>query len=266
MTKPRDTVFQRLRAPANLNYLVLTAAGLLVYFLVMGQTDNDIGALIAILIAIPGVLARWVMAPALVLAVTTYSRIDPGFMNTFRLWSDRRWSVSRTPSGFSAEDAILAASLLAYVIGHYRLTSLVHQGMPEDRGFRGDREAAKPPARPADTAARDELPKVLFVGAGCVVVGQVVWLILTAVERAQRPHVFAAGTARLLLVVWVVGGGLMLAAAALVYMRAARMSGREAALVLRDTHFHESRRETDRIHRWRQWFKAKVAARRRAGK
>jgi hypothetical protein len=266
MKKPRENVFQRLRAPANLNYLVLTAAGLLVYFLVMSQSGNDTGALLAILIAVPGVLARWVLAPVLVLAVTTYLRIDPGFMGAVGYLSGSRWFINRTPSGFNLEDAILAAALLAYVIGHYRLTSLVHQGMPEDRGFRGDREAPKPPMRPPDTAPPDELPKVLFVGAGCVVVGQVAWLILSTIERAQRPHPFAAGTARLLLLIWVVGGGLMLAAAALVYLRAARMSPREAALTLRDAHFHETRRETDRLHRWRHWFKEKVAARRRAGK
>ena len=266
MTRPRENVFQRLRAPANLNYLVLTAAGMLVYFLVMGQTGNDTGALLAILFAVAGVLARWVLAPVLVLALTTYLKIDPGFLSAFGYLGGSRYFLARTPSGFNLEDAILAASLLAYVIGHYRLTSLVHQGMPEDRGFRGDREAVKPPVRPADTAPADELPKVLFVGAGCVAVGQLAWLILTAVERGQRPHVFAQGTARLLLVVWVVGGGLMLAAAALVYMRSARMSGRQAGLILRDAHFHETRRETDRLHRWRQWFKEKMAARRRAGK
>ena len=257
MKKPRETVFNRRRAPANLNYLVLTAAGLLVYFLVMGQSGNDTGALLAILIAVPGVLARWVISPILVLALTTYLRIDPGFLSVISYVSGSRWFLSRTPSGFNLEDVILAAALLAYVIGHYRLTSLVHQGMPEDPGFRGDREAPKPPMRPADTAPPDELAKLLFIGAGCVVVGQVAWLILTALERAQRPHIFAAGTARLLLVIWVVGGGLMLTAAALVYMRAARMSRREASLILRDVHFNEMRRETDRLHRWRHWFKEK---------
>jgi hypothetical protein len=266
MKKPRETVFTRLRPPANLNYLVLTAAGLLVYFLVMGQSGNDTGALLAILIAVPGILARWVISPVLVLALTTYLRIDPGFMNLIGSVSGSRWVPPRVSSGFDLMDALLAASLLAYIIGHFRLTSLVHQGMPDDPGFRGNREATRPTMRPAETVPPDELPKLLVIGAGCVVVGQVAWLVLRGIEIAGRPHLFTSGASRLLLLIWVVGSGLMLAAAGLVYLRSARMSRREASLVVRDTHFHEMRRETDRLHRWRQWFKDKMATRRRAGK
>lgn len=266
MSQPAGNVFARLRSPANLNYVVLTAAGLLVYFLVMSNMGNDTGALVAILIALPGVLARWVISPVLVLLLTTYLLIDPGFMNLYGQISGSRWFTPPTPSGFNVEAVVLAAALLAYVVGHFRLTALVHQGMPDDPGFRGDREADRPPSRPTETVPPDELPKILVIGAGCLVVGQVAWLVLTAGERLSRPHQFASGTARLMLLVWVVGGGLVLAAAGLVYLRAARMTRREASLVLRDTHFHEMRRETDRLHRWRQWFKDKVAARRRAGK
>jgi hypothetical protein len=44
------------------------------------------------------------------------------------------------------------------------------------------------------------------------------------------------------------------------------MTPAEASLVLRDEFFHENRRETDRLQRWRKWFKERVALRRRAGK
>ena len=58
----------------------------------------------------------------------------------------------------------------------------------------------------------------------------------------------------------------MLVSAALVYLRGNRMTRAEAALVLRDEFFQENRRETDRLQRWRKWFKERVARRRRAGK
>jgi hypothetical protein len=44
------------------------------------------------------------------------------------------------------------------------------------------------------------------------------------------------------------------------------MTRREAALVLRDEFFQENRRESDRLQRWRKWYKERVALRRRAGK
>src|SRR5262249_52364777 len=87
----QENGFGRLRPPAVLNYVVLTAAGLLVYFLMMLAKGNDAGALIAILVAVAGVLARWVVAPALVLILTTYLLIDPGFINLIGQFSGSRW-------------------------------------------------------------------------------------------------------------------------------------------------------------------------------
>ena len=52
----RPSVFRRLRAPAALNYLIMTSAGLLTYAMIMMGKGNDVGAMIAILLAIPGVL------------------------------------------------------------------------------------------------------------------------------------------------------------------------------------------------------------------
>jgi hypothetical protein len=62
------------------------------------------------------------------------------------------------------------------------------------------------------------------------------------------------------------GLALMVVTAALVYMRSAGMTRQEAAQSLRDEFFQENRRETDRLQRWRKWFKERVAWRRRSGK
>jgi hypothetical protein len=174
--------------------------------------------------------------------------------------------LGRSSVGFNLEDVLLAAALLAYVIGHFRLTSLVHQGMPEEPTARQERDPLNPPKRPAGTVGPDELPRTLVAAAGCVIVGEAAWVLVTLVERAGRPAVFTAGTARFLIVAWVTGLAIMVASAALVYLRSARMTRREAALVLRDEFFQEDRRETDRLQRWRKWYKERVALRRRAGK
>jgi hypothetical protein len=133
---------------------------------------------------------------------------------------------------------------------------------------RKDRDPLNPPRRPVETIPQDELPRTLVIAGGCVVVAEVAWTALVLIERFGRPREseFAAGTARFILLAWVTGLALMVVSAALVYLRSARMTRREAALVLRDEFFQENRRETDRLQRWRKWYKEKVAARRRSGK
>jgi hypothetical protein len=262
----RPSVFARLREPAALNYLVMTGAGLLVYGMIMMGRGNDAGALLAVLLAIPGILARWTASPILILLLTTYLLIDPGFLNLIGMVSGSRWFTPRVGSGFNLEDVILAAALLAYVIGHFRLTAILHQGMPDEPTARRERDPLNPPKRPAGLVGADELPWTLAIAGGCVVAAQAVWLVLVLVERAGRPAIFTPGTARFLIVAWVTGLVLMVASAALVYLRSARMSRQEAALVLRDEFFQENRRETDRLQRWRKWYKERVALRRRAGK
>jgi hypothetical protein len=269
MTDPkpdRPSVFARLREPAALNYLVMTGAGLLVYGMVMLGRGNDAGALLALLIAIPGVLARWTAAPVLILFLTTYLVIDPGFLSVISYVSGSGFFVPRSGTRLNLEDALLAASLLAYVIGHFRLTSLIHQGMVDEPTARQARDPLNPPKRPAATVGPEELPRTLVVAAGSVIVGGAAWVLVTLVEQAGRPAVFTPGTARFLIVAWVTGLALLVASAALVYLRSARMTRREAALVLRDEFFQENRRETDRLQRWRKWYKERVAVRRRAGK
>jgi hypothetical protein len=266
-TKPdRPSVFARLRKPAALNYLVMTGAGLLVYGMIMMGRGNDAGALLAVLLAIPGILARWTASPILILLLTTYLLIDPGFMTLTGFVTGLPWATPRAPGGFNLEDVILAAALLAYVIGHFRLTSILHQGMPDEPTARKERDPLNPPKRPAGIVGPDELPRTLVVASGCVIVGQAAWAAIVFVERAGRPAFFTPGTARFLIVAWVTGLALLVASAALVYLRSAGMTRREAALVLRDEFFQENRRESDRLQRWRKWYKERVALRRRAGK
>lgn len=266
---PGPGVIQRLRRdPAALNYLVLAGAGLLVYVLLMLAQGNTAGAMIAVLIALPGVLARWTSAPVLILLLTAYLVIDPGFFGLLNWISGYGWYWPRNAGGLNLEDVILAGALLAYAVGHYRLTGLLHQAMPDEPTARRERDPANPPRRPGALVGADELPRTLVIAGCCAIVGQAAWVVLVLTDRLSQPNDprFSPGPSRFLLVAWVAGLGLMAVSAALVYLRAARMSRAEASLVLRDTFFQESRRETDRVQRWRKWYKERVAARRRAGK
>ena len=266
--QPKPSLWRKLRDPAAVNYLVLTGAGLLVYGLMMMSRGNDIGALIAGLLAIAGILARWTAAPVLILLLTTYLLIDPGFQGLVaRLTGDRPF-FPPNPGGFELENVLLAGGLLAYTIGHFRLTSLVHQGMPNEPTSQRQPDPTDPPRRSAALVGSDELTRVLVVGGCCLVGGQLAWTVLVLIEYGGRPRLadLSHGTTRLLLLAWAAGLAIMVASAALVYLRGNRMSPAEAAGALRDEFFLENRRETDRLLRWRKWFKERVALRRRAGK
>jgi hypothetical protein len=197
-----------------------------------------------------------------------YLLYDPGFMNLIGQFEGSSWFAAKERGGFNLEDFMLAAALLAYSIGHFRLTSLVHQSMPDEPTARKERDLAKPPRRPIQLVAPNELPRVLMIGGGCVVAGQAAWTLLVFIERFGRSDDagYSDGMSRFMLLVWIAGLSLMAASAALVYLRSVRMTRQEASIVLRDVFFQENRRETDRLQRWRKWFKERVALRRRSGK
>src|SRR5262245_26961192 len=156
--RPRPpNIFQRLRPPAAINYLVLVGSGLLVYGFIMMARGNDVGALLAVLIALPGILARWTAAPVLILLLTTYLMIDPGFLNLIGRLDGTPWFLPNARGGFELEDVLLAGGLLAYTIGHYRLTAMIHQGMPNDPTVQRGSDLPNPPRRPAELASPDEL-------------------------------------------------------------------------------------------------------------
>ena len=69
----------------------MAGAGLLVYGMVMMARGNEAGALLAVLLAIPGILARWTAAPVLILLLTTYLLIDPGAGNLIGWFTGSRW-------------------------------------------------------------------------------------------------------------------------------------------------------------------------------
>lgn len=260
------SIYRRLMAPAALNYLILWGVGLGIYFMAMMGKGNMLGAILVIVLAVPGVLARWVISPVMALIITVYLMYDPAFIGLLTLVDSGRVVFLGDGPGFDLNNVVLAASLLAYVIGHYRLNALLHFGMAEDPTPRRPNTTGKRPVRPEKTVPNDELPKTLVVAAACLIVGQAVWYLLALYERSSRPNAYGVGATRLLLVLWGFGLVLLVLVAALTYLRYSRYSRAEADMVLRDTFFQEMRRETDRLQRWRKWFKDRMARQRTAGK
>ena len=76
-------------------------------------------------------------------------------------------------------DVILIGSSMVYLIGQYRILSIVHVGMPFDAGKLYVKPGAKATVRPAE-APRDRELWMLFARVGaCVLAGQFLWLAIT---------------------------------------------------------------------------------------
>jgi hypothetical protein len=251
--------------PAILGYLVMFVAGFLLYFFMMSARASDIAALMCIVIGTFGLMLRWRAAPILVLFITTYALIDPAFLGTINFLVEGRWQPFTFDTGFSLENLLLVIGLMSYLMAHYRIHAVWERVLPDDPTIRGEVVRAVPVARPVTQILPNELQRVLIVGA-CAIVGcQLLWLLVTTIERRMEPHVLTHGIMRGLILLWGIGCIVVFVSSVLQYIRWNRNSPAEAAMILRDAAFHETRRETDRIERWRKWFKEKMSRRRAKG-
>lgn len=251
--------------PAILGYLVMFVAGFLLYFFMMSSRASDIPAMICIVIGTFGLILRWRAAPILVLIITTYALIDPAFLGTISFFVEGRWQPFTFDSGFSIENFLLVIGLMASIIASYRIHAVWERVLPDDPTIRGEAVRVVPVARPVSQILPTELQRVLIVGACSIVGAQLLWLVVTTTERRMEPHVMTRGIMRGLILLWGIGLVVVFVSSVLQYIRWNRNSPAEAAMILRDAAFHETRRETDRIERWRKWFKQKMSRRRAKG-
>jgi hypothetical protein len=121
---PEPTFLEMLRQPAVLAYLFMGAAALVVYFMLMSARGGELGTLMSIVIAVPGLLGRWVMSPALFLILVTYLLIDPNFSALIEsLEGSSRYSRATYrrfgTASLDFEDLLLAASILVYLMAQF---------------------------------------------------------------------------------------------------------------------------------------------------
>jgi len=264
------------RAPGTRTYLIIGFAALLIYFVLMTGRGSETGAMITLLVAVPGLLARWTISPVLVILLTTYQLIDPNFMGIVSVL-ERGGAYGRYGAGgysrslgrgwdasaYFIEDALLAAALLAYIAAQYRLFSLVTRSMPDEpRPAPQGESDSTPVRRPAELVTEAELRVLLYTGLGCVAFGFVAWLVLQWGERGlslSRSLIIYPVLGRFLLFAWLLGVGALVARGVLGYLALRRMSPEEAQLILQDTFWQESRREQERIHHWINWLRRRRA-------
>jgi hypothetical protein len=265
MTAPRDTgaplgLIQVVRDPGARNYLLIGCAALIVYCTVMFDRAGEMGSLVALALAIPGLTVRWVISPILFLVLTTYLVYDPNFTELItRTEGYGAWSMRRRPAELELRDLVLAGSVLIYLMAQFRLLSLMHKSMPDDPSpRRKGQPEPKPPRRPLELVSNRELGVMLQLTPVYVLAGVLAWFTLSQYESVAfvgRSWGIETPFARLILFLGPFIGSGLLIGVYFRYVALRRMSRTEARLMLQDMFWRETRREHERIFRWRHWFK-----------
>jgi hypothetical protein len=235
--------------PAVRHYTLLCLLSLLVLTLGLAQLDVGGLALLPLLAGSVAVAACWSVGPPLVL-------ICLGGVMFVQLRARGRGLLAGLPGSFAADLAVCVAAL-AYVMGQYRLQSLVRNVFPPDYRRKRPRGGTPGPRLPPPEQPRS--PDL---------VGQAEWLqlVLTALVVAGLASTLWSFVVRLrpalgfdsrewqgLLLVWAGGSLMVLAGTVAGYLRLRKQTPEESLMYLQDQLWRETRREQSRLTRWLVW-------------
>lgn len=283
---PREPLTQRevfelyLRDRALRPYVFAALGSLAMVFLVMFLGGSDVGAVVVTLSGLATVLFRWVAGPPLLIVMLLYFHLFPfGLPDPFGLY-DNPLEVKQTH--FRVEHMILVMAVLVYVRSAYRLFGLTHQSMPSETLFRPKGE--HPTRRPLSHIDPSEIAWMVGGAAALVVLGQIVWWLVNAVEYApadgefplrwadaesparyrrggRGPGEFRPGAHRFFVMVGGLVFGFLLLRLVFGYWRLRAMGAAEGAMRLADTSWSESHRERVRVEKWRIWGRERAGER-----
>ncbi len=273
------------------SYLVLCLVALLAMALPLAARRIGVWSLFPTLVGAVAVAARWRAGPVLVLLALLWLATADGIGHS--PLGTIEFLVGFVVAGIEGEpflppvadfprrrlqhaallpDFFLAAAVVAYVAGHYRLVSLTRNVFPVDRRRktrpRGDGRPAllsgpvHEQRRSPATVEPQEGGGLLLAAVLCASVGQIFWLWLSRRDATTDLNALLQlgatirlgnGLWRLLVLVWVVGLLLAVAAGVLGYLGQRRLSPGEAGLYLQDELWRQTRREQARLNRWLAW-------------
>lgn len=250
-------------------YVLVTLGALAMIFTVLFMSGSDLGGLIVVLFGGAALALRWTAAPPFLLLVIAYFQVFP--FGVPDLGSENPFQIRETH--FLVADMVLVMAVLVYLRGQYRVFGLVHQIVPADSAVK--RKGETPTRRPTAHIRPDEVAWMIAVSAALVLLGQVVWWLVNALDfvpmedgwpfrwaeqtstRRFRvnppPGEFRPGQSRFFIVIGGLFFGTLLVRLVYGYWRLRAMGPAEGALVLADTSWAESHRERVRVEKWRIW-------------
>lgn len=234
--------------PAVRTYLLLGLGALAVLLLTTLQRGAAVGALLATIIGVMGLLVQWRTAPVVLLFIVSASLFD--------------WTGGRFASGdvtFDLGDILLTAALVTYLGAQYRLYSLTGNSLPVPPKRPG-RATVKQPPRPAELVNDAELLALGAAGLAAAVAAQALWAVMPT-ETGE--WMISPKLVHLAVLTLVLGGGGLLASWVLAHLAFRRAGPLAAVLYLQDLLWAETRREQRRQGRWIAWARLRVLRKRR---
>lgn len=270
----RDVFELFLRDTAVRPYLFGALGGLAMTFFVMFMNGSDIGGVLVVLLGLASLCLRWTAAPPFVLLIVCYFQVFPFFVP--ELGTDNPYEVRETH--FRVQDIVLVMALVVYLRCTYRVFGIVQQSMPFENVFR--RKGEHPTRRPTSHIDPSEIGWLIGLSAALVIVGQIVWYVVNALDFAptdsgfpvrwaelnsvsryrrgsREPGEFGPGGSRFFVMLGALFFGFLMVRLVFGYWRLRMMGAAEGAMVVTDTSWAESHRERVRVEKWRIWGRQK---------
>jgi hypothetical protein len=150
---------------------------------------------------------------------------------------------------------LLCLAVIAYVVGHYRLLSLVRHVFPPDP--RRLRDAVDPGQRRlADLVSATEMTLLGFAAPLWMGLTLLVWAWM--MEDVDPPLNIARDVWRLLRLIWVFVLVLTATAILVGYRRMTVATPDESLLYLQDEVWRRTRREQSNLNRWLMWARQRI--------
>ena len=259
-----DSVRWLFHEPAVRNHLFAAFAALAMIFVIMFATTGPVGSVPVVLLAVAGLMFRWLGTPLFVLLLVFWFQVfpaglPPGYENRFEIEQGR----------FRVTDVLLVFSVVVYVVCHYRVYGFTALAIPFENSIR--RKGEKPFRRPPALVRPGEIGRVLAVAGVVVIVGQLAWLAATLLETdpgeflplkfaerrpayGNRPSTaLSPGFNRFVLLVGMIFFTTLAARLVFGYWRLRLMGPAEAGMMLQDGGWDETRRENVRVESWKAW-------------
>jgi hypothetical protein len=238
--------------PAVRNYILFCLVALFLLVVCLANRGLEWWCLVPPMIGCLTLLTNWSHGPPLVLLSLAGLLV---VQSSRSRWNFDSWLRFQTPS---LMDLILCIAVLAYVVGHYRLLSLMRPIFPAD-SRRPDEHAKANRHRSADLVTPWEvalLGLALPVWTGLAVL---VWAWMTENEMEDvLPLNMPREAWRALRLVWAALA--MLAATGILtsYLRLTTRTPAESLLYLQDQCWRHTRREQSTLNRWLTWARLRA--------
>ena len=231
-------------------YFVVCAVSLAMLLMIqIRQGQGLLVSLLLILVGGGGLLARFRLAPLLMVVLVTMIEVlrrhfDP----------DLRWQTdTQQGPAFRTPDLLRAVAVLGYVVGHYRLQGIHRHIFPPDYRLAAATKERVQVARrrSAEAMAALEEPLLILSLPVFALLGQLAWLGLAQPRNLLDwdPWVVRLATIILTLVI-----GVSITASLLTAWRRRRMTPAEARLLMQDVLWTQTRGEQRWFTRWLAWF------------